>query len=155
MAALRFTVLFTCIVAALAHYNLIYPRPYNPIDCNLPDCPGPCPPVWKAHSRRPVATWKRGQWVRISWNRNNHEGGFYKRALVPVKYMHNRYWHKKTSFEWGCWAQNRYMCGRKRSCGTDRRGFAYRNFMQVPTVFPDGDYVVSSHNPILNSQCSH
>lgn len=141
MATRSFLLLSATFTLAYAHYNLIYPHPYNPIDCNRPDCSGPCPPVWPGQSRKPVATWKRGDWVQIQWNRNNHEGGFYKRSLVPVKFMHNGYYHKKTSFEWGCWAQGRYMCGKKRSCGTDNRGFAYRNWMQVPTVFPDGDYV--------------
>lgn len=147
------TITRTLLVAALlslaaAHFNFYKPMPYNPIDCNKPDCQGPCPPIWKtgrAKARNspsnPSATWQRGQNVQIEWNRNNHEGGYYRRSLVPVKYMNSFDWHKKTAFEWGCWNQNRYFCGFKKECGTDKKGMGYRNTMTVPKTFPDGDYV--------------
>eukprot|EP00171_Calliarthron_tuberculosum_P009168 IDg9168t1 len=152
MAAHTLPLLALLLVAALApaaaHYNLKSPMPYNPIDCNRPKCAGPCPPIWK-HGRararntpsHPSAVWRRGQKVPIEWHRNNHEGGYYRRSLVPVRHMFNAAWHKKTAFEWGCYTQNRYKCGRKASCGTDKDGYAYRNSMRVPEVFPDGDYV--------------
>lgn len=142
--------LATALGIAAAHYNLRYPMPYNPIDCNRPECAGPCPPIWKtgrARARntpsRPSAYWKRGQVVNIEWHRNNHEGGYYRRSLVPVRHMFNAAWHKKTAFEWGCYTQNRFKCGHREDCGTDGHGFAYRNKMRVPNVFPDGDYVFS------------
>lgn len=141
-------ILATTFGMAVAHYNLINPMPYNPIDCNRPDCFGPCPPIWgsgKGKARnspsRPAAVWRRGQVVDVEWHRNNHEGGYYRRSLVPVKHMFNKNWHRKTAFEWGCWTQGRYFCGKRTECGTDRMGFAYRNKMRVPSVFPDGDYV--------------
>lgn len=122
--------------------------PYNPIDCNVPDCRGPCPPIWKTGGgaarnspSRPSRVWRRDTHVTIEWHRNNHEGGFYRRSLVPVKHMNDYKWHEKTAFEWGCFTQNRYYCGKKSACGTDKEHFAYRNSMRVPSVFPDGDYV--------------
>lgn len=79
--------------------------------------------------------------MTIEWHRNNHHGGFYRRSLVPVKHMNDNGWHKKTAFDWGCWEQGRYQCGFAKSCGSDKTGFAFRNKMRVPNVFPDGDYV--------------
>lgn len=136
---------------AIAHYNLKDPMPYNAIDCNPPGCPGPCPRIWKSGNGRaqnspktPSRVWRRGEVVKIEWQRNNHEGGFYRRSLVPVHYMFSHYWHAKTAFEYGCWSQGRFKCGRSgelEPCGTDLRGFAYQNNMTVPNMFPDGDYV--------------
>lgn len=147
-AALLCALVIALAAPAAAHYNLKDPMPYNPIDCNRPDCHGPCPPFWEAGSKhrrnspqKPSRVWRRGQRVPIEWHRNNHEGGFYRRSLVPVKYMNSKYWHKQLAFEFGCWNQNRFWCGRKASCGTDKNGLAYRNMMTVPAVYPDGDYV--------------
>lgn len=133
---------------AAAHYNLKDPMPYNRIECNPPRCHGPCPPIWKSGNARarngpnsPSRVWSRGQTVSIAWHKNNHEGGFYRRSLVPVKYMNSASWHKRTAFEWGCFTQNKFHCGRAASCGTDHKGDAYRNSVRIPNVFPDGDYV--------------
>ncbi len=63
-------------------------------------------------------------------------------SLVPVAHMNNAWWHKRTAFMWSCFAANKFRCGRHWSCGTDRGGFAFRNWIKVPEVFPDGDYVV-------------
>lgn len=150
-AILKTVSLLALIAMAAGHFNLISPAPYNVIDCNPPDCPGPCPPIWKSGSNKfrntpatPSGVWKRGERVTIDWLRNSHRGGFYRRSLVPVQHMNNRYWHKKTAFEWGCFTQGQYICGKgKPGCGTDKDGFAYKNQMTVPKVFPDGDYVFS------------
>lgn len=146
--ALHTLVLLALIAMVAAHYNLKSPMAYNPVDCNRPDCSGPCPPIWTTGNGKarntpsnPSALWKRGEVVNIEWHRNNHEGGYYRRSLVPVKHMFDAAWHKRMAFEWGCWTQNRFFCGKKDECGTDKDGFAYRNAMKVPTVYPDGDYV--------------
>lgn len=133
-----------------AHYNLKYPFPYNRVSCKGPEswCQKACPPIWKSGSAKarnspdnPSATWSRGQEVTIEWHKNNHEGGFYRRSLVPVKHMFSTEWHIKTAFDFGCWSQGTFQCGKSKECGTDKRGRAYRNKMIVPTVVPDGDYV--------------
>ena len=133
-----------------AHFNLRTPVPYNKIDCNLPRCKGACPPIWRtgrARARnspqRPAEVWRRGTTRRIIWHRNNHEGGFVRMSLVPVQHMNNHRWHTRTAFFWSCFAANKFRCGRHKSCGTDRNGFAFQNWVRVPEVYPDGDYVVS------------
>ncbi len=90
---------------------------------------------------KPAAKWKRGDSVEITWHKNNHIGGFYRRSLVPVKHMMDRDWHQKAAFEWGCWSQGTFQCGQSDKCGGDNKNRAYKNQMTVPTVFPDGDYV--------------
>lgn len=139
----------TLVSVAVAHSNLGYPLPYSTISCKASEswCKGACPPLWKSVQSKfdspdkPAATWRRGESVEIVWHKNNHIGGFYRRALVPVKYMMDRAWHQKTAFEWGCWSQGTFQCGKSAKCGGDKKGRAYKNMMTVPTVFPDGDYV--------------
>jgi len=137
-------------VVVRAHYNLISPQPYNRIDCNAPRCRGPCPPIWRSgrsrarnSPQRPAAVWRRGDVKEISWHRNNHEGGFVRMSLVPVKYMNNHLWHKKTAFAYSCFATNKYYCGKNKRCGTDQRGHAFRTWVRIPQILPDGDYVFS------------
>eukprot|EP00171_Calliarthron_tuberculosum_P009348 IDg9348t1 len=139
-------------VAALspvhAHTNLAKPAPWNPIDCNPPECQTPCPPIWshgKSRARNtpdtPSATWKRGSFQKIVWHRNNHEGGYFRRSLVPVKHMWSHRWHQKTAFEWGCFSQGLFKCGYSPECGTDKNGYAYSSYVRIPEVYPDGVYV--------------
>lgn len=133
-----------------AHSNVGNPLAYNPTACKAsePWCKGSCPPVWKTGKaiarnsvEKPAATWERGQKIEIIWHKNNHVGGFYRRSLVPVKYMFDEAWHKKTAFDFGCWSQGTFQCGKSDVCGDDAKGRAYKNEMVVPSVFPDGDYV--------------
>lgn len=135
-------------VPCSAHFVLRDPAPYNPIDCHKPLCQKPCPPIWLSGPARaqwspenPARKWSRGDEVDIEWHRNNHEGGFYRYSLVPVKHMYSWRMHLKFAFEYGCWATNLWECGTDSTCGTDDNGFAYKNRMRVPNVFPDGDYV--------------
>lgn len=161
----KFSLAFFFLLAD-AHYNLIYPHPYNVIHCSLPFCAYPCPPVWSSGDAKapnsPETTnviWKRGQIVNIVYHKNNHLGGFFRRSLVPVKHMFDHNWHTRTAFEWGCWSQGQFLCKNGfpsnpahssnlklkalRECGTDTKGRAYSSNMIVPNVFPDGDYVFS------------
>lgn len=137
----------------MAHFNLKHPAPYNPVHCNPPGCPGPCPALWKTGGSRvrntpstPSAVWRRGERVTVQWHRNNHDGGMYRRSLVPVEHMNDRDWHESMAFDWGCWSQGRFSCpatGTLKPCGTDSGKKAYHNTMVVPSVLPDGDYVFS------------
>lgn len=136
-----------------AHFNLKHPAPYNPQACNPPNCPGPCPAIWKTGGARvrntpstPSAVWRRGESVTVQWHRNNHDGGMYRRSFVPVEHMHDRDWHDSMAFDWGCWSQGRFSCpatGIFKPCGTDKGKEAYHNSFEVPAVLPDGDYVFS------------
>lgn len=132
----------------MAHTNLAYPEPYNPVDCNLPDCTGPVPHVWhsgpaKARNSKehPAAVWQRGQKVTIKWHRNNHGGGFYRMSLVPVAKQHDWWWHKYAGFQYGCFESGQYHCNGPVECGTDADGLAYKQDVTIPAVFPDGQYV--------------
>lgn len=135
------------IIYVRAHSNLGYPLSYNPLPCKAtnPWCkPTTCPPVWstvRSSPRRPAAVWRRGSRVLIVYHKNNHNGGFWRRSLVPVRYMFNQYWHRRGAFEWGCWSQGSFKCGNGPLCGGDKWKRAYRTWMTVPRVFPDGDYV--------------
>lgn len=150
LVALYSLALYTCVDG---HFNLKHPAPYNPLHCNPPNCPGPCPALWKTGGGRvrntpstPSAVWRRGERVTVQWHRNNHDGGMYRRSLVPIERMHDREWHESMAFDWGCWSQGRFSCpatGTLKSCGTDSGKKAYHNTMEVPSVLPDGDYVFS------------
>ena len=124
--------------------------PYNRLACKADAkwCRGACPPIWRtgwAQARnspgRPAAVWRRGQSVDIVYHKNNHRGGLYRRSLVPVQHMFDRGWHCRGAFEWGCWSQGSFKCGRSQLCGEDQFGISYKSRMKVPLVFPDGDYV--------------
>lgn len=65
-----------------AHFNLKSPTPYNPFQCQLLACKGPCPPIksvgWtraRNSPSNPSAVWSRGEEVTIEWHRNSHNGG--------------------------------------------------------------------------------
>lgn len=146
----RAVLLLIGINVCAAHFNLIYPMPYSRVSCKGSKswCKKACPPIWKFGSSKaknspsnPSATWYRGEELTIKWHKNNHEGGFYRRSLVPVKHMFSTEWHEKTAFDFGCWTQGSFICGKSEVCGTDKKGRAYRNEMTVPTVVPDGDYL--------------
>lgn len=150
-ALLIYTLLLLQLPSAFAHSSLGEPLPYSTYACkgDTTWCKTPCPPLSRngqAPARNspqdPAATWKRGDTVQITWHKNNHRGGFYRRSLVPVKHMFDHAWHKKTAFDFGCWAQGTFNCGKDTPlCGGDKKGRAYRNSIKIPSVFPDGDYV--------------
>lgn len=87
MVALVFLAALIVFHLASAHSNIGYPLPYNKISCkaSAPWCKSACPPIWGHPStspKKPAAIWKRGQTVQITWHKNNHIGGFYRRSLV-------------------------------------------------------------------------
>ena len=129
---------------AWGHSDLGYPEPYNnACKGDQPCVKYACPKVgWRPRNtpQRPFATWRRGQRVEIIWHKNNHSGGFYRRSLVPIKHMHSHEWHQRTAFEYGCWSQGTFKCGKRRVCGKDMKGLAYKNTMVVPDMVPDGVY---------------
>jgi len=42
----------------------------------------------------------------------------------------------------GCWASGLHRCARGENCGSDRPKTAWERTLTVPTVYPDGDYVL-------------
>lgn len=91
---------------------------------------------------KPGATWSRGETVNIEWAKNNHGGGFMRLALVPVGVMNDRTWHERLTILHGCWHSGLTGCSGSAKCGTDRDREAFARRVTIPTVFPDGDYVL-------------
>lgn len=93
----------------------------------------------------PSATWERGQRVEVHWTKNNHLDGFMRLALVPLDEMWSKEAHQRYSFYWGCWSDQIFECNdyeRHRDCYYDRDNLAYKTQITVPTVYPDGVYVL-------------
>lgn len=114
----------------------------------LSHCGGPCPNGgYRADSSaaNPAAVYRRGGRYEMRWSRNNHEGGFVRWALVPVDKRYDRAAHERYAFHWSCWSINRFKCdsmSKHRDCDFDRNGEGFRDWVTIPAVFPDGDYVL-------------
>ena len=151
----------SAIVAALlvyaeAHSFLSVPEPMsNEETCRIggprgfeANCPGPCP---NRHFRQdktpdmPSRVWRRGERVEIRWTKNNHLDGFMRLALVPIDEMWSKAAHQKYSFYFGCWSDQKIKCNeyeRHRDCFYDRENLGYKTQVTVPTIYPDGVYVL-------------
>lgn len=143
---------------AAAHSFLTVPLPLSTMagcriggsgnDAVFGKCGGPCPNSgFRADSSvaNPAAVYRRGATYEVRWSRNNHEGGFVRWALVPVSKMFDRAAHDRYAFHWSCWNINRFQCtamNKHRDCDFDRNGEAFRDWLTIPPVFPDGDYVL-------------
>lgn len=81
--------------------------------------------------------------MHIKWTRNNHDfaGGFVKFSLVRLDDKCIGWKHKKLSFYYTCWGQGSYDC-RPHRCGTDSKGKGWSTDIWIPTVVPDGEYVL-------------
>lgn len=143
---------------AAAHSFLTVPLPLSTMpgcriggsgtDAVFGKCGGPCPNAdFRADSSvaNPAAVYRRGGTYEVRWSRNNHEGGFVRWALVPASKMYDRAAHDRYAFHWSCWNINRFRCNAMnthRDCDFDRNGEAFRDWITIPPVFPDGDYVL-------------
>lgn len=113
------------------------------------NCGGPCPDYnfrYDMRPENPSATWERGSLQTIHYARNNHEGGFVRLTMVPIDEMNVKSVHNVMAFYFGCWSsENRYHCNDKehhRDCGYDLDNEAFKMDIVVPTVYPDGVYVL-------------
>lgn len=104
------------------------------------NCPGPCPTKRRRRNYR-IETFRRGQRTPVEYLRNNHKGGFLRLSLVPVHQKMSHAVHARNAFRWSCWSHGRIGCGRG-ECGTDKTRSRYRQFVTIPDVFPDGEYVL-------------
>lgn len=133
-----------------AHSFLTKPAPYTRLyhtrHCTGVECVNACPIEYNTGMANtianPGATWSRGETVNIEWAKNNHAGGFMRLALVPVEVMNNRTWHKRLTILHGCWHSGPKGCCGSDACGSDNRGTAFGRRVTIPTVFPNGDYVL-------------
>lgn len=62
-------------------------------------------------------------------------------SLVPVAKKSDWFWHQYTGFQYGCFESGMFHCNGAEECGTDMDGLAYRQEVEIPDVFVDGDYV--------------
>ncbi|OSX69554.1 hypothetical protein BU14_1399s0002, partial [Porphyra umbilicalis] len=134
-----------------AHSSCINPLEYTwsnacrrgGVNGNIKWCSGPCPrdPVRKNYH---IQTYRRGQWFPFDYYRNNHSGGFMRLSLVPMKHRFSHKAHDRNAFLWTCWDVGLRDCPRRtpHDCGTDRKGKRYRQWVRMPNVFPDGDYML-------------
>lgn len=105
------------------------------------NCPGPCPRDPDRKSYR-VEEFRRGQWFPLIYYKNNHSGGFLRLTLVPLHHRFNAWVHKRNAFRWSCWDHGIVNCPQRNSheCGTDNQGKRYQQWVEIPKVFPDGEY---------------
>lgn len=130
-------------------------------DPNPGRCRGPCD--MKAVEGRfanfdgpsnPAARYRRGQKVKIKYQRNNHgPGGFVRHSVVPVHQMMNKAVHTRNAFHYSCFGARpeRATASDRRSdrwgysiSGNDGKKVApgyYVTAITIPDVVPDGDYV--------------
>lgn len=135
----------------LGHNWLVKPMAFNTnwktVSCEGSECTAACPKVLQPDKmnnmmEKPAATWRRGDTVRICYSRNNHRGGFARFSLVPVNVMNSREWHSKLTLFHTCFDGGAESCRSEGvPCGTSRDTTHCRN-VRIPTVFPDGDYVL-------------
>lgn len=79
--------------------------------------------------------------MKVCYGRNNHHGGLARLSLVPIAVMNNRTWHKRLTLSHNCFNTGRTYC-KSGDCGTDRSKIILCHEVQIPRVFPDGDYVL-------------
>jgi len=129
----------------LAHTYLTNPPAYNNHPqhavCTNPPCKPTCPTLSNSTTPVPTSTWTRGQWVNITWTRNNHHGGLVRLSLVPVHTHTNETIHARLAIFHACWETGMHRCAREEDCGRDRTGRAMASLLVVPDIFPDGAYV--------------
>lgn len=136
---------------AMGHNWLVEPMAFNTNwktkSCEGSECVAACPKLLQPEKMKntmysPAATWRRGELVRLCYSRNNHRGGFARFSLVPVNVMNSRPWHDKLTLFHTCFDGGAVSCAKDRvSCGTDE-DTAHCRYIRVPSVFPDGDYVL-------------
>lgn len=140
------TVLGMNLVALSAgHSFLMEPRPYGP------GCEGcdECPLVvrWRSKDNTSewwhTTTWARNQSVQVRWQKNNHNGGFVRLSLVPLEYMYDASALSRFAFYYTCWERGEYPCEGTRLCGSDMGQRAFHKVVTVPSVVPDGEYVLA------------
>lgn len=94
-----------------------------------------------------MTTTSRGARLPVRYSRNNHDGGFVRWSLVPLRHASSKAFHTRAAFHYACWSAGRFRCAprtreARRDCADDRRGTAYRTTLRIPAHLPDGQYVL-------------
>jgi hypothetical protein len=107
------------------------------------NCYGPCgTEQYFFDPNRQATTFSRGQTVSMQWGKNNHFNGFVRFTLVPKSQRMDFGSHDRFAFRYACWEAGSTACSPGEFCGTDLQGIKYTANVQIPAVYPDGDYVL-------------
>lgn len=113
------------------------------------NCPGPCgqtgPLSFRSNGEffsltKGNTKLSRGQKLYMKWTRNNHFGGFVRFTLVPKSKRMEKHVHDMFAFHFSCWEAGETRCDGH--CGTDQKGKRFQTEVEIPSVFPDGEYVL-------------
>lgn len=152
------------ILQVQSHSFLTYPLPDwtnpNRPECRIggPDdvpgvppmhCPGPCG-TDKVEENGGVffnpnsaaTAYRRGDKVVMKWTRNNHQSGFVRFTLVPKQDRMAADVHNQYAFHYACWEAGERHCGPDELCGTDEERKMFETEVEIPRVYPDGEYVL-------------
>lgn len=107
-------------------------------------CRGPCiaKNSWQYNRRHRSTTYRRGQYAKLEWSRNNHHGGFVRFSIVPASQRMSHAAHNAGAFYYTCYEAGLARCWRGALCGTDVDKKSPRVWVKIPTWLRDGDYVL-------------
>lgn len=136
----------------VAHQHITYPTPIShTLACRIDEkmnCPGPCPnQKFRADQdpNKPKKTVQRGQTLVVHTAKNNHLGGFSRWTIVKIKDMFDKQKHNEAAFLYTCADNNISKCTRRnkqRDCRVDKRNEYFRHYIEIPDIYPDGNYVL-------------
>jgi hypothetical protein len=113
------------------------------------NCPGPCGETGKIRYNSEFfsesqghTTLSRGQKLYMKWTKNNHQSGFVRFTLVPKSQRMNKDVHEKFAFHYACWEAGEIGCDPGDQCGTDENRRRYQTEVEIPRIFPDGEYIL-------------
>jgi hypothetical protein len=148
---------------AAAHSFLLHPLPDwtnqgrpecrigAPVGLGIPpmNCPGPCGSGARESNggiffnpNQASTTMQRGEKMYMKWTKNNHQSGFVRFTLVPRTQRMDKSAHDKYAFHYSCWEAGLIDCGPNEFCGTDFTRKRYQTEVEIPRVFPDGEYTL-------------
>ncbi len=106
-------------------------------------CPGPCGEDGNRFgSDHGHTTLARGQRLYMKWTKNNHNSGFVRFTLVPKALRMNKAAHDMFAFRYSCWEAGEISCEPGTNCGTDETKKRFQTEVEIPRVFPNGEYVL-------------
>ncbi|KAI0560756.1 hypothetical protein FGB62_101g05 [Gracilaria domingensis] len=145
-----FLSLASLIIPVQSHQTIAYPFPFSKYSkCSRnKNCETPCPSTYHrgdVNPNNPAIIVSRGDTFEIRINRNNHDYGFSRYALVSLEDRYDWDKHEQGAFLYMCNDVNEAACEAwnwNRDCYFDRSGHYYRHIIRAPSHAPDGVYVL-------------
>jgi hypothetical protein len=113
------------------------------------NCPGPCGETGNIRNHAEFFSesqghtkLSRGQKLYMKWTKNNHQSGFVRFTLVPKSQRMSKEIHENFAFHHACWEAGEIGCENGDFCGTDEKRRRYQTEVEIPSVFPDGEYIL-------------